>query len=567
MSTEKEFDYQAYMRDLPRSDENASNPVKIHRGPEAREKRREAAKARNSQKDITTVAQFHARLEGLDAEKKPFLYRGQSNSHQPVNCSAARRLTGFATNPIDNQLIDHLLIGYLEYLIGKARRRGFIPYGIGETPGDLEDLELLALLQHQGSATGLIDFTRQPLAALWFACNGSDGKEGAVYVLSHADVAEVKNRVALQKKIQSFYGENKLWSWEPPVLGNRIVAQSSVFVFGVPTIPLPSMERLTIPAARKNSILRELETVYGINEEELFPDFPGYAVANSSARTFAVNRTIDYWEEQIDSASGSREKALAHFRCGVAYSVIREYEGAVKHYDNAIHIAPQLTAAYYNRGIAKNALGRHGEAIEDYDRAISFNSQDAGAYNNRAIAKGELGQYEEAIEDCNKAICIDPQQPAAYCNRGTAKNALDRREEAIEDWDKAIQIDPRYAIAYNSRGNVKDSLGQHEEAIADYNMAIRIDPKDTAAYNNRETAKYALGRYEEAIADYGKAICIDPRLATAYYNRGIAKDALGRQQTAISDYDEAIRIDPQLVEAYKKRELAKDKLDRASPAQ
>ena len=407
MTTEPEFDYQAYMKSLPHDAENAS-PV-IHRGSTARQERREAAKARIAQKGVTSVAQFHARLERLDPEKRkpPFLYRGQSDSRWPVSCSAVRRLTRYAANPIDNQLLDHLLVGYLEYLIGKARRRGFMPSGLGESAADLE---LLAHLQHQGAATGLIDFARQPLAALWFACNESGGADGAVYVLSHSETKEIKNRNEPKGKIQSFYENNNLWSWEPPALGNRIVAQSSVFVFGVPTIPLPKMEKLTIPADSKEGILRELETVYGINEEELFPDFSGYATANSHDKIFEVNRTIDYWKEQVDLTSGS-EKALAHFRCGVAHSAVQEYLEAMKHYDEVIRIAPRFAAAYYNRGIAKGKLDRYEDEIADYDEAIRIDPKHASAYYNRGIAKDELGRYEEAIADYREAKRLDPQLP------------------------------------------------------------------------------------------------------------------------------------------------------------
>lgn len=490
MSTEKEFDYQAYMRNLPRSDENASNPVKINRGPEERQKRWEAAKARNSQKDITTVAQFHARLAELDAEKKPFLYRGQSESDWPVNCSAARRLTGFATNPIENQLIDQLLIGYLEYLIGKARRRGFIPSDLGASTADLE---LMAHLQHQGAATGLIDFTRQPLAALWFACNESRDKDGAVYVLPHSETTEIKRRDVLKKKIQFFYEENGLWSWEPPAFGSRIVAQSSVFVFGIPAIPSPKMKKLTISAASKNSILGELETAYGINEEALFPDFSGYAVANSSKKAFEISRTIDYWKEHVDSVDGI-EKARAYLSCGVAFSAIQEYEEAIGHYDKAICNDRQYAIAYNNRGIIKDELGQYDEAMADYDEAIRIDPQYATAYNNRGATKGKLGRHEEAMADYDKAIRITPQFAEAYNNRGVVKVKLSWYEEAIADFDAAICLDPQYADYYYNRGNAKGELGRHEEAIADYDEALRIDPQYVKARFNREIAKGKLHR-------------------------------------------------------------------------
>ena len=46
--SEPEFDYQAYMRSLPsRGGEGEPDPIKIHRGPEARQKRWKAAAYHN----------------------------------------------------------------------------------------------------------------------------------------------------------------------------------------------------------------------------------------------------------------------------------------------------------------------------------------------------------------------------------------------------------------------------------------------------------------------------------------------------------------------------------------
>jgi hypothetical protein len=44
----------------------------------------------------------------------------------------------------------------------------------------LSDLELLLELQHYGAATGLVDFSRDFLIALWFAAHDNKGKNGFV---------------------------------------------------------------------------------------------------------------------------------------------------------------------------------------------------------------------------------------------------------------------------------------------------------------------------------------------------------------------------------------------------
>ena len=288
---------------------------------------------------IASIAAFHEQLGQLEPKDTVFLYRGQSDATWPVDCSAARRLT--KNSAIETQLIRHLFVGYLDILISTTRMRGFLPPGFSES---ISDLELLAHLQHQGAATGLIDFTRQPLVALWFACHESLDTDGTVYVLDRSQTVEISRREDLENKtLQSLYAEDTLWSWEPAALGNRIVAQSSVFVLGVPEIARPDMTALKVRAESKSDILTQLETMCDINEEELFADFPGYAVANASTKNFDVKRAIRYWQEQIELASeDKREKATAHYNCGVAYHAIKDVKNAIEQYSEAIDRNPDL---------------------------------------------------------------------------------------------------------------------------------------------------------------------------------------------------------------------------------
>ena len=481
---------------------------------------------------VTSVAEFQARLQELEADEAGLLYRGQADAVWPVSCSAARRLTQDPANSIEDQLISSLLVGYLEFLIDQARMRGFLPPGFTETS---PDLEVLAQLQHQGAATGLIDFTRQPFVALWFACNGAYERDGIVYVLSRSATEEISNSRDLEKKIQSFYEEGTLWSWEPSTRGNRIVAQCSVFVFGVPTIAPNEMERFTVQADSKRDILTQLDAVYGINEEVLFSDFPGFAVANASNKPFDARRTVPYWREQVEQASDDSSKATAHFHCGIAYSAVQDFRHAIEQYGEAIRLNPEYTYAYTNRGIAKDALERFEDAIADFNEAIRIDPKNYKAYNGRASSKAALGWYEEATADYDAAICINPRYVEAYNNRGADKVALGMHAEAIADYDAAIRINPEFAGAYLNRGSAKAKLARYAEAIVDYDAAIRINPELAEAFFNRGNAKAKLARYAEAIADYDEAIRISPDFAKASLNRGLAREFLQQGAAAIDD--------------------------------
>ena len=80
---------------------------------------------------ITSIAAFHEQLGQLKHKDAVYLYRGQADVTWPVDCSAARRLAADPANLIETQR--PLLVVYLEFLIAKARMRGFLPPALAPT--------------------------------------------------------------------------------------------------------------------------------------------------------------------------------------------------------------------------------------------------------------------------------------------------------------------------------------------------------------------------------------------------------------------------------------------------
>ncbi|MCY3709507.1 MAG: tetratricopeptide repeat protein [Caldilineaceae bacterium] len=462
---------------------------------------------------ISSEAQFREELKKLNFGEAGLLFRGQADANWPVNCSAVRRLARGLAQPVESRLTNSLLVGYLEFLIAKARMLDVLPHGFDSAS---PDLELLALLQHQGAATGLIDFTLKPFVALWFACNGSQTDDGAVYFRSRASTTGIEEPKDIEKPVGSLYEKNVLWSWEPSAFGSRIAAQSSVFVFGVAEVGgTAKMGRFIVHSESKSGILSQLESIHGINEETLYPDFPGYAVANASDKFFDAKRTVSYWQALITLATTDSERAEAHYNCGVAYSALKEFEGAIKHYDMTISYNPDDAKTLNNLGVAQKSLGLYKEAIANYDKAILLNPEYVVAYNNRGNAKERLGRHKAAIADYDEALRFNPGYVEAYKNRALAYTRIQRYKDAISDCDIAISIEPRYADPYHIRGDAKVPLGKFGEAIGDYDEAIRFNSENAKTYNNRGCAKAIIGLLSEAIKDFQEAIRIDPKYEEA----------------------------------------------------
>ena len=471
---------------------------------------------------IKNVEEFHAWTKQLEGGL--LVYRGMADADWEVSASAYRRIGKLP----EAQRLPIVFQNYMKQLLESAGLSGF-----RERQGRRHsDLELLAELQHNGAATCLIDFTTNALIALWFACWGNSEQDGRVIAMATGKT-ERFSIVAypdLQKPIETFLHQNKLWKWVPSHLSNRIVAQQSVFVFGEGKIDKKDYEIIKIDRGNKKNIIEELEERFGITEQYLFSDFAGFALSNAHDRPYS-----DYTAED-------------HFYLGLRFQQQGELEKVIDHYDKAIELNPQFAEAYYNRGNAKRVSDDHQGAITNYNKAIELNPQDAEAYNNRGNAKADSGNHQQAIADYDKAIELNPQDAKAYHNRGKAKRVSGHYQEAITDYNKAIELNPQFAGAYSNRGVAKWDSRDYQGAVADFDKAIELNPQYAGAYNNRGIAKRASGDYLGAIADYNKAIELDPQDAGAYYSRGTVKQASGDETGAQEDFAKAIAIDPDLQE-------------------
>ena len=521
-----------------------------------------AAEVGESENKIRSVADL---VKWVDTIDRDMLYRGLTNKAREVSASICRRL--------GVEVSKEEFIHASEGMVEQAKQRGYAR----DQAGELKDLQIMANLQHAGAATCLIDFTKSPLVALWFACQPSKGKGGKemdgkiIAVASKPPKYKIIESDDLGLSLKELLGKDHLWKWRPENLNSRIVAQHSEFIFGERAISPDEYIAAVIPAADKVAILREL-VKHNISSEHLFPDFEGFARFNAHNRPYKP----DYYASLAERAaqSGEYQRAIDWYDIAIndwnspvwlnergnAKTIIVDLSGAIADFTAAIELDKEYAKAYFNRGFAKNGLGDYDNAIADYDRALEINPQNADAYYNRGLAKGELGNYDNAIADYDRALEINPQNADAYYNRGLAKGELGNYDNAIADYDRTLEISPQDADAYYNRGNAKDELNDYKGAIADYDRALEINPQYATAYINRGIAKRKSGNYKGAIADYDRALEINPQYAVAYYNRGNAKGQLDDHKGAIADYDRALEINPQDAEAYNNRGNAKGEL-------
>jgi hypothetical protein len=199
-----------------------------------------------------------------------------------------------------------------------------------ETPAHL--IEWLALMQHHGAPTRLLDLTRSPFIAAYFAfeqcypmpeknvavwsVNISYLKNRAVEILSEefAEAVQDNKKLINESLFEKIFYENNrslVFPVEPFRMNKRYSLQQSVFIStGISHLPLmeqlgflgegieKSVVRIEIPSTCKKEALRDLQQM-NLNRASLFPDLDGYA-ASLKLRYESLQRPQESLEEQID---------------------------------------------------------------------------------------------------------------------------------------------------------------------------------------------------------------------------------------------------------------------------
>jgi tetratricopeptide (TPR) repeat protein len=211
---------------------------------------------------------------------------------------------------------------------------------------------------------------------------------------------------------------------------------------------------------------------FNITDESIYPDFYGYANANSYYNDYYL-KDISYFMQK-----------------GNEFLVKNDFNRAIDFYSKVIELKEDYFLAYFNKGVSYQYLNKEEEAIGDFTKAIELKNNSPVAYFFRGNSYSQKGNDEKAIDDYTIAINLNPNYKEAYINRGYLHSKLNNGELALQDFNTAVALDPEFDIAYNNLGFEYIKMGRLKEAEKSLLRAVEINPKYILANLNLALLKF-----------------------------------------------------------------------------
>ena len=154
------------------------------------------------------------------------------------------------------------------------------------------DTELLTIAQHTGLPTRLLDWTYNPLVAVYFACIDLPDSDGAIFAYK----SEV---VSIQDHPNPFnFKDETIHMLQPNSSHSRLISQHGYFTLHTkPTLELEqegtnsNLDKIIIPRDLKKDMIFRLHQM-GFNYMTIFPDLEGF-----SKHLCWFYENYDYWTE------------------------------------------------------------------------------------------------------------------------------------------------------------------------------------------------------------------------------------------------------------------------------
>jgi len=300
--------------------------------------------------------------------------------------------------------------------------------------------------------------------------------EKAIKMMSMANLLDHSNAM-----VQNHLANHYFWKWTP-VPGTVEVTDGSVLVKGSQSIPLEPGERIRIGPRFETTVVED-DSMDDDEENTSFRIQDPWKGENSSSLKVwkkDYDRVITLAKGAYGSTAVEHIQAESLFFLARVYHVREENDNAVKFYERACKLAPDLAPARFGLAQTLVVKGDFKSAMEHLNTLLTTTSGNAtDALALLGLLEVRTGKkFDEGMSHLHKAIELDPLNPdllvlealALQQNKSTFATSLLRYKKAIDLMQrKGVKVP--YEI-YTNGGVLCHETKKYDEALTMYKLAL-----------------------------------------------------------------------------------------------
>jgi tetratricopeptide (TPR) repeat protein len=234
--------------------------------------------------------------------------------------------------------------------------------------------------------------------------------------------------------------------------------------------------------------------------------------------------------------------ALTH-NLGLALKKQRRHDEALKVFDEAKAMVPDMPLVDYNRGATLQLLKRNDEAIDAYRAAIAKNPGDGMAHRDLNQLFYRIGRDEDFLRSYDDAMMALPDFATLPLSKADFLYRVGRFDEAHENFERAARLAPDSVSAQEGLGLTLLARGDMQGAIRQHEMALAMEPENAGVRVNTVSTLLRAGDPERAKLVAEEGIVREPRNQTFLAMWGLTLRLLGdEREAAMNDYDKYVQV-------------------------
>lgn len=378
---------------------------------------------------LSKVKEYMGNDESNYYDTPHYIFRGISK-YYPIDDTKRKKEERYSIEEVENGYIRsghsiRMQMTQKKYKLEKAYTRANYISGLQEMVSnarkhypdkyskDFSDLDILADIQHNGGATCLIDFSKNLLTSLWFACSEDISDDGFIYcydVMKDMIENDMLTYIRPENEKEPIYNliyrtheetnissdiDSRFFLWEPTPRNNRILRQDSIFLFGIEQFHVKThgIRVIRVEAEHKRNILIAMKSLFNISSSTIYNDAAGFATTNSKKM---INQK---WNDNAYNR-GYVNMIKGHYYCALDFFKLWEGDNEKKiTNERKLELHFSLAVCYKNLYTSQNGLIYYAENAETEYRKVVSCARKILRKNNRKTPE-EKAYY---MQKCTRA--------------------------------------------------------------------------------------------------------------------------------------------------------------------